>query len=149
MCVNYLAQYLLCCLVIIYLILLDFFSGDNQLSEFQLSFPPNPVTIILPFSLFSFFLFFVCPTAYRSSRLRIRSKPQLQPSMPQLQQCWFFCFVLFSGPYLQHVEVPRLRVESELQLLAYATAKWDLSRVFDLHNSWQHWILNPLNEARD
>ena len=50
------------------------------------------------------------------------------------------------------MEVPRLGVESELQLPAYitATAMWDLSRVCQLyHSSWQHWILNPLSEARD
>ena len=32
---------------------------------------------------------------------------------------------------------------------ARATAKWDLSRVCDLHHSsWQRWILNPLSKAR-
>ena len=44
------------------------------------------------------------------------------------------------------------KVESELQLPAYATAMAtpDLSGVLDLHcSSWQHWILNPLSEARD
>ena len=52
----------------------------------------------------------------------------------------------------RHTEVPRLRVESELQLLtnATATAMWDRSQVCDLHHSsWQHRILNPLSEARD
>ena len=50
------------------------------------------------------------------------------------------------------MEVPRLGVELELPLLAYAIAiaMWDLSCVCDLyHSSWQHWILNPLREARD
>ena len=50
------------------------------------------------------------------------------------------------------MEVPRLGVELELQLLAYvtATATADLSRVFNLHHSWwQRQILNPLSEARD
>ena len=50
------------------------------------------------------------------------------------------------------MEVPRLGVESELQLLAYttATATWDLSHVCDLHHSsWQRPILNPLREAWD
>ena len=50
------------------------------------------------------------------------------------------------------MEVPRLRVESELQLLAYTTptATQDPRHVCDLHNSsWQHWILHPLSEARD
>ena len=48
------------------------------------------------------------------------------------------------------MEVPRLGVESELQLPAYATATPDLSHVCDLHySSWQRQILNPLSEARD
>ena len=54
--------------------------------------------------------------------------------------------------FLWHMEVPRLGVESELQLPAYATttATWDLSRVCHLHHSsGQSWILNPLSEAGD
>ena len=50
------------------------------------------------------------------------------------------------------MEVPRIGAEWELQPLAYATviATWDLSRACDLlHSSWQHWILNPLSQARD
>ena len=63
----------------------------------------------------------------------------------------FFSFV-FLGPYLQHMEVLRLGVESELQLPAYtiATATWNLSCICNLHHSsWQCWILNPLSKARD
>ena len=58
----------------------------------------------------------------------------------------------FLGPYLQHMEVPRLGVKLELQLPATApapapaTATPDPTNIFDLHhNSRQHWILNPLN----
>ena len=50
------------------------------------------------------------------------------------------------------MEVPRLRVRSELQLLAYTTATVmpDPSHVCNLHHSsWQRQILNPLSEARD
>ena len=50
------------------------------------------------------------------------------------------------------MEVSRLRVESELQLLTYttATAMRDPSSVCDLHHhSQQCWILNPLSGARD
>ena len=50
------------------------------------------------------------------------------------------------------MEVLRLGLELELQLLAYttATATQDLSHVCDLHHrSWQRWILNPLSKARD
>ena len=65
---------------------------------------------------------------------------------------FIYLFIFLSGPYSQHMEVPRVGVKSELQLLAYiiATAK-DMSQIFcDLHHSsWQHQILNPLNEARD
>ena len=61
----------------------------------------------------------------------------------------FFCFL---GLHLQYVEVPWLEVESELQLPAYttATATQDPSGVCNLHHiSWQRWILNSLNKARD
>ena len=50
------------------------------------------------------------------------------------------------------MEVPRLGFKLELELPAYptATATQDSNRICDLqHSSWQHWILNPLSEARD
>ena len=62
-----------------------------------------------------------------------------------------FCFCL-GGLHLQHMEVPRLGVELELQLLTYTTATVmpDLSHVCDLHlSSWECRILNPLSKARD
>ena len=65
---------------------------------------------------------------------------------------FFFFFFCFLGSPLRRMEVPRLRVKSELQLQAYATATatQDLSHVCDLHHSSQHHqILNPLNEPRD
>ena len=64
---------------------------------------------------------------------------------------YFFAFC-FSGPHSRDVEVPRLEIQLELQLLAYttATASWDLSRVCDLHHSsQQHRILTLLSKARD
>ena len=48
------------------------------------------------------------------------------------------------------MEVSRLEVETELQLLAYttATAMPDPCLMCDLHHSSQQcWILNPLSEA--
>ena len=46
------------------------------------------------------------------------------------------------------MEVPKLGVESELQLLAYTTAMPDPSHVCDLHHrSRQRRILNPLSKA--
>ena len=65
---------------------------------------------------------------------------------------FIYLFIVFPGPHPQHMEVPRLGAEWELQLLAYATATAtpDLSLLCDLHhNSQQHQILNPLSMARD
>ena len=61
-------------------------------------------------------------------------------------------FFFFLGPHPWHMEVPRPRVESELQLPAYttATATQNPSHNCGLHHSpRQHRILNPLSEARD
>ena len=65
---------------------------------------------------------------------------------------WGYPFFVFLGLHSQHVEVPRLGVELELQPPAYptATAMWDRSHVCDLHHSSrQCQNLNPLSEARD
>ena len=65
---------------------------------------------------------------------------------------FFFFFFSFLGLYLQHVEVPRLGVKSELQPLAYTTAiaTQDPSWVCKLYySSRQHQILNPLDEVRN
>ena len=59
-----------------------------------------------------------------------------------LSRMLFSFFVLFLGLHLQHMEVPRLGVESELQLPATATATPDPSHVCTLRCSWwQHQIL--------
>ena len=58
----------------------------------------------------------------------------------------------FLGLHLQNMEVPRLGVESELQLQAYTTvaATPVPSHICNLHySSWQCQILNPLSEAGD
>ena len=91
----------------------------------------------------------------------------LAPGNPWSHQLWFLSFFLFFntemvfilfiyfcflGLHPQHVEVPRLGVKSELQLLVCttATATRGLSRVCNLHySSQQHQILNSLREARD
>ena len=65
---------------------------------------------------------------------------------------FFFCLFVFLGLHPQHMEVPRLEVKSELQLLAYATAiaTQDTSCVCNLHHSSQQCqILNLQSEARD
>ena len=53
---------------------------------------------------------------------------------------FIYLFLWFLGPYPWHMEVPRLGIELELQLLAYTTAAAmpDLSQVCNLHHSsWQ------------
>ena len=76
----------------------------------------------------------------------------------RLRSWFFFCFFLFLFLFfcflghLWHKVVPKLRVELEPQLPAYATATamQDLSCICNLHHSsQQHWILNALSEARD
>ena len=65
---------------------------------------------------------------------------------------FFVFFFVFLGLHLQHMKVPRLGAETELQLPAYttATAMRDLNQFCNLHHSsWQCWLLNPLSEARD
>ena len=65
---------------------------------------------------------------------------------------FFFFFFVVLGPHSLLMEVPRLGVALELQLLVYATATatLDMSCVCNLHDrSQQRWILNPLSEVRD
>ena len=60
-----------------------------------------------------------------------------------------FYFILWL--HLWNMEVPGLRVESELKLLGYttATATQVPSCICNLrHSLWQHRILSPLSEAR-
>ena len=69
-----------------------------------------------------------------------------------LYSSFFFIIIIFEGPLPWHMEVPRLGVKLELQLLVYvtATATWNLTHVCDLHHgSWQRWIPDPLSESRD
>ena len=64
-------------------------------------------------------------------------------------------FLFCLGSHLRDMEVPRLGLELEQQLLAYsysctATATRDPNHVCNpYHSSWQRRILNPPNEARD
>ena len=56
---------------------------------------------------------------------------------------WMDSLIVIVGPHLQHMEVPRLGVESELALLFYATATEmpDPSHIRSPHHSSrQCWI---------
>ena len=103
-----------------------------------------------------------------------RSLTTRPPGNPKPHVCFFLFFLSFSfflssflyfflpsflsftflGLHLQHMGVPRLGVELDLQLPAYITATaiatQDLSCICYLqHSSWQHGILNQLSEARN
>ena len=70
---------------------------------------------------------------------------------PQKFLFWFGLVFCILGPNMQHMEVPKLGLESELQLPAYAaaTAALDPSCISNLHHSsWQHQIFNPMSQAR-
>ena len=56
---------------------------------------------------------------------------------------FLFLFFVFLGLHLWHMEVPRLGVKLELQLLATATATLDPSHVCDLHHSSQQSWTDP------
>jgi len=64
----------------------------------------------------------------------------------------YFILFVFLGLHPQHMEVPRLEAEVELQLPACTTAPatQGLSCICDLHHSSQQCqILNPLSEVGD
>ena len=70
---------------------------------------------------------------------------------PELFLIFYFLFYSL-GLQVQHREVPKLGIDSQLQLPVYAraTATPDPSHVCDLHHSSrQCQILNPLSKARD
>ena len=99
----------------------------------------------------------VFPEQVRSAAIRktrlLQREPQLVGELYHLFGFWVlvgFFLVFFLGLHLWLMEVPGLRVRSELQLSATvtATATPDLSHVQDLHHSLrQRQILNPLSKA--
>ena len=77
---------------------------------------------------------------------KMKSKIQSKQFQRFMETQHYFSF-FFLGLCLWHMEVPKLEVELELQLLAYttATATRDPSHVHDLHHSsGQLQILHPL-----
>ena len=71
-----------------------------------------------------------------------------------LLHIFYFIIIIigFLGLLPRHMEVPRLGLQSELQLLVYttATATQDPSRICHLHHSsWQCQSLNSLSKARN
>ena len=158
--------------------------SDRKVSEnMELLSPHEPSSGSLRAPIFSFeinprrfafffsFLFLAAPEA-----CRIQLMPQLQPKtavtswilnlLPNQGTPSFLCFCFlffffFLRPHPKYMEVPRLGVESELQLPPYTTAA-TLSHSHSNATSviqatsgtytaalQQHWILKPLSEGRD
>ena len=85
---------------------------------------------------------------YSQGTFQIASAVSVYDKLPQ--EFVFFFWSSEGCTHLWHMEVPKLGVEWEPQMLTYATANaiatatWDPSHVFDLqHSSQQCWILNP------
>ena len=70
----------------------------------------------------------------------------LCPSAPLPLHPWWTSLL---GQHVRHMDVTRLGVQLELQVLAYTAATHDPSHVHDLHHSsGQRRIINPLSRAR-
>ena len=115
---------------------------------------------------YSFYRYFLgshsAPDAVLSSKLQWGIKQESgsqgayilsQRDRPRTRKQIIYLFILlFPGLHLQHMDISRIGVKSELQLPPYitATATQDPSHVCDLHHSsWQCWIPDPLSKARD
>ena len=92
-------------------------------------------------------VFSLLPITAQILETDLHSPPSLSPP-----NVLFFFFLPFLGLHLQHMEVPRLGVKSELLLPAHnrATATRDLSCLCSLHHSSQQCqILKPVSKARN
>ena len=70
--------------------------------------------------------------------------------LQQSQKSNLFFSFFFLRVHLQHMEIPRLEVESGLQLLAYVTAMLELKHICNLHSSlWQRQIGYPTEQGRE
>ena len=79
-------------------------------------------------------------TIHETSEHCVPPGARLYPQLLALDRSYYLFIYCFLGPHPQHMEVPRLGVQSELQLPAYTrvTATPDPSHVHDLHHSsWQ------------
>ena len=87
--------------------------------------------------------------------LKIRHFRAFSSSVPYPWNFLFYLFIYFLGLHPWPMEVPRLGIKSELQLLAYATATaiWDLRCIWDLttaHSntrSLTHWARPGIDPA--
>ena len=81
---------------------------------------PNPAFISMPFKSW-------WEIDFSTKSLLIDILLLVNKYLPCARYCslLFIYLLIFLGLHLQYMEVPRLGVESELQLMAYITAMWD------------------------
>ena len=92
------------------------------------------------------------PYATGAALKRQKTKKKKKALLKKCSLLRFCLFFVFLGPRPLHIEVPRLGVESELQLPAYVTAPamQDLNCLCDIHHSsYQCQIASPLSETRN
>ena len=82
--------------------------------------------------------------------LRLKLSYEVVKPLNNISEC-FFCLLSFQGHICDICRFPGWgELELQLPATATATATPDLSLICNLHHSSQeHWILNPLSEARD
>ena len=84
-------------------------------------------------------------------KVKVRTTVGLKKTTKQKPPQSFIIIFFLLGPCLQHRDITRLGVESELHLQAYAraTAMPDLTCICDLeHGLWSRGLLNPPRRAR-
>ena len=108
--------------------------------------------IIVLFFIYLFLaILLACRSSWARDRTCVRAVIMPDPSTNRTPGNISLFYFILRGPYPQQMEVPRLVVKSELQLLVYitATATRDLSLFCGLHHSLrQPRILNPLSQGR-
>ena len=88
---------------------------------------------------------------HRLSKLKTHLPPSCHPHVPAPPPYYPNFFLCFLGPHPQHMEVPRLAVESELQLMACTTPQQRGIQAASVTNTTALGTLdpNPLGKARD
>ena len=123
----------------------SFLVASLRFSMYNIMLCANMIILLLPFKfiflLFLFHLWFLSLGLPKWCGIKVVRMGTL-----------IFLFLIFFSlePLLRHMEVPRLGVNSEVQLLARAIATPDPSLICEFYCSlWQCQILNLLSKARD
>ena len=127
--------------------------SQNTLGSWKITLHENSCSRAVPLELSQMIAkYSIPPVCHRNHHMGLLRASNVASVAEERNFYFFFFFLVFLGLHPWHIEVPRLGVDSELELLAYTTAAatQNPSHVCDLHHgSWQCWILTPLSKARD